>query len=190
MAALLIGQVPRFLVGLVERGGSTALANARAAAATLGSAVVERSELTRLLLLRDASSAVLAAGDLTVMDVDECLRLLAENSFGRLAYVARRGTPDIVPVNYVLDGADILIRSGPGPKLQAAERGDLVAFEVDQVDDLGQHGWSVIVHGAATRVSLSGQQNLVNWQPWANGPRGQVIRIRAHRISGRRLHGA
>ena len=190
MATRTIGQVPRSLIGLVERHGGSAVANARAAAATIGSAVAERSELTRLLLLPDTTPVVLEAGDLTVMDVEECLRLLAENTFGRLAYIARRGVPDIVPVNYILDGADILIRSGAGPKLQAAERGDLVAFEVDQVDDLGQLGWSVVVHGSATKISWGERQHLASRQPWANGPRGQVIRIHARRISGRRLHGA
>jgi hypothetical protein len=36
----------------------------------------------------------------------------------RLAYVARAGVPDIVPVNLALDGGRLLVRSGPGPKLQ------------------------------------------------------------------------
>ena len=107
---------------------------------------------------------------------------------GRIAYVARAGLPDIVPVNYVLDGEDVLVRSGPGPKLQAAERGDMVAFQVDDIDE-GQHtGWSVVVVGRARRLSAA-EQNRVERvpKPWAVGPRSHLVRITPTRITGRRL---
>jgi hypothetical protein len=48
----------------------------------------------------------------------------------------------------VVDG-DLLLRSGPGPKLQAAERREVVAFEVDDLADDGTSGWSVLVVGVA-----------------------------------------
>jgi len=91
-------------------------------------------------------------------------------------------------VNYVVHGEDVLIRSGPGPKLQAAERGDLVAFEVDDIDEAAHRGWSVVVHGKARRLSPADVQHLpVDAQPWAVGPRSHVIQVQAHRVTGRRL---
>ena len=38
-----------------------------------------------------------------------------------------------MPVNDRLFEGEVLLGLGPGPKLQAAERGDLVAFEVDEL---------------------------------------------------------
>ena len=86
-------------------------------------------------------------------------------------------------------GVTVLIRSGPGPKLQAAERQELVAFEVDDLDEDGRSGWSVVIHGRASRLPWSEQQLDLAGSPWATGPRRQLIRIRPRRVIGRRIHG-
>ena len=127
------------------------------------------------------------SGDLTALSLDECAYLLGEGRVGRLAYVARSGTPDIVPVNYLWQDGIVLIRSGPGPKLQAAERGEIVAFEIDDVDHETQKGWSVVVIGKAEKVHVAELSESALPEPWANGPRPHVIRIQARRISGRRI---
>lgn len=179
--------LPRAVAGAFSRHGASALANARSATESLSAAVGERTELTRLLLLADADSANVD-GTLGLMTPEECIDLLGTRSFGRLAYVARLGVPDIVPVNYTLDGADVMIRTGPGPKLQAAERNELVAFEVDAVDEAGHTGWSVVVHGSARRLLPAERTRLLDQpEPWAVGPRSHIIRITPRRISGRRL---
>jgi hypothetical protein len=152
-------------------------------------AVAERSELTRRL--RPASEGAQEGqppGTLLLLSPQECRALLARGTVGRLAYIARAGVPDITPVNYTQDGDDIIIRSGPGPKLQAAERRERVAFEVDEIDDAGRAGASVVVHGVATRLSDAERRRLpVDVQPAAAGPRRRVIRIRPEHVSGRRL---
>jgi nitroimidazol reductase NimA-like FMN-containing flavoprotein (pyridoxamine 5'-phosphate oxidase superfamily) len=123
-----------------------------------------------------------------VLSRSECLALLASRKVGRFTYVARAGVPDVVPVNYALDGHDVVIRSGPGPKLQAAERRDVVAFEVDEIDEDGRRGWSVVVHGTAVSLTPGEQHHLpADALPWASGPRTHVIRIKTSRITGRRL---
>ena len=124
-------------------------------------------------------------GDLTALSAEECRALLATRSVGRLAYVARAGVPDIAPVTYVLDGGDVVLRSGPGPKLQAAERGDTVAFEVDDLDEEAHTGWSVVVVGRARRVPASA--GLAAPEPWSSGPRRHLVRITPVRVTGRRL---
>ena len=161
-----------------------ALHNAREAMATLAGAVSDRLALTASLDSADHDEP----GGLRALTIDECYQLLAEGAMGRLAYIARAGVPDIVPVNYALDDGDILIRSGPGPKLQAAERRDQIAFEVDAVDDGLHTGRSVVVIGRARRLHASEQRHLAAAPgPWVSGPRHAVIRIRPTRVTGRRL---
>jgi nitroimidazol reductase NimA-like FMN-containing flavoprotein (pyridoxamine 5'-phosphate oxidase superfamily) len=162
-----------------------AVHNARTATSALAAAVADRLALTGSL---DADRA--EPGDLRSMTRDECYALLRTSHVGRFAYVARAGVPDVVPVNHVVDGDDVLVRSGPGPKLQAAERGDTVAFEVDDVDLDAHTGRSVVVVGTAKRCPPAEQARLdavLAGTPWAAGPRHAVIRIRPSRVTGRRL---
>lgn len=166
-------------VRLVTQG---ALDNARRAAEEITTAVNERRLLTR-------SQDLPAAGDLARLTPTECRALLATRSIGRLAYIARTGVPDIVPVNYVMDGQALVVRSAPGPKLQAAERREIVAFEVDDIDEISHTGWSVVVVGPASRVPVEDTAHPGGPRPtpWASGPRRHTIRIEPRRIDGRRL---
>jgi nitroimidazol reductase NimA-like FMN-containing flavoprotein (pyridoxamine 5'-phosphate oxidase superfamily) len=131
--------------------------------------------------------ALQQAGTRSVMPLSmrETIELLERQKVGRFAYVARKDVPDVVPVNYTwVDGA-VLIRSGPGPKLQAAQRKDTVALEVDEIDDESRTGCSAVVVGAAD--VLDPHQVSSEVEVWAGGPHQHVIRIRPTRISGRRL---
>lgn len=162
-----------------------AVDNARQALSAVTQQVLDRQALAPAY-----ADAVLSPGDLAALTRDECLDLLRSKHLGRMAYVARDGVPDIAPVNYVVAGSDVLIRSGPGPKLQAAERRALVAFEVDEVDEMACTGWSVVLVGTALRLSPAQLQSVPEAdapRPWANGPRHSVVRIRPTRITGRRL---
>src|SRR3954447_15640087 len=57
---------------------------------------------------------------LAVLTLSECLQRLRVTSLGRLAFV-QSGSVVIVPVNYVLDGMTVMLRSTLGTKLQVAE---------------------------------------------------------------------
>ena len=61
---------------------------------------------------------------LEVLDRDECLRLLAFATIGRVGFTSG-ALPAVLPVNFHLDGERILVRTGRGSKLDAAlhERG-------------------------------------------------------------------
>jgi nitroimidazol reductase NimA-like FMN-containing flavoprotein (pyridoxamine 5'-phosphate oxidase superfamily) len=86
---------------------------------------------------------------------DECMDLLAHNSLGRVAFT-ERALPAIRPVNYVLVGHQLVLRTqaeGLGRRLD----GQVVAFEVDQIDvELGT-GWSVVVTGTARLLRSPGE---------------------------------
>src|SRR4030095_14183770 len=66
---------------------------------------------------------------LEVLDRDECLRLLARATLGRLGFTSG-ALPTVLPVSYHLDGDRILVRTRRGGRLDAALCDAVVAFEV------------------------------------------------------------
>jgi nitroimidazol reductase NimA-like FMN-containing flavoprotein (pyridoxamine 5'-phosphate oxidase superfamily) len=123
------------------------------------------------------------------LDEAACWELLAARVVGRLV-VAVGSQPDIFPVNYVIDDGAIVIRTAEGTKLAAALMGQLVAFEIDHIDEQHRLGWSVVVHGEARESrtlpdSMRDQELPV--EPWADGEKLRYIRITPRRISGRHL---
>lgn len=163
---------------LGTRLGGSALRNARRSVTQISAVVAERRALA-------AVPDDPAPGDLLRLTVAESWALLGDAGVGRLAYIAREGVPDIVPVNYEVDGRAVLVRSAVGPKLQAAERHEMVAFEVDAFDASTRSGWSVVVTGRARRVD--DPDGTGGRGTWANGRRLHLIRIDVRRIDGRRL---
>jgi nitroimidazol reductase NimA-like FMN-containing flavoprotein (pyridoxamine 5'-phosphate oxidase superfamily) len=126
---------------------------------------------------------------LEVLDRDECIRLLSRRAVGRVA-VTIGALPVILPVNFLLDGDQVLIRTGSGTKLDAATRDAVVAFEVDEFDSFRHSGWSVCITGVArelrdpAELARIGHLPLPHWSP--NGA-GHVIAISLELVSGRRL---
>jgi uncharacterized protein len=120
---------------------------------------------------------------------DECRRLLAAHHLGRLA-VPDFGGPMIFPVNYVFDQDLVVFRTDPGSKLDAATEMELVAFEVDAVDEATRTGWSVVVRGSLAEITdpyqLSRLRDLPLY-PWAPGEKSRYVRVRPMKISGRRI---
>jgi hypothetical protein len=119
----------------------------------------------------------------------ECWARLGNHVVGRLV-VAVGHQPDIFPVNYRLEGDDIVVRTAEGTKLAAALMGDRVAFEIDDLDELHRGGWSVVVHGSA-RESVALEDTIhdasIDTEPWAEGVKQRVIRITVDSITGRRV---
>ena len=129
--------------------------------------------------------------ELEVLDAEECYRLLRTQQVGRIGLVAR-GNPLVLPVNYGLDGDVLVLRTGQGPLLEAADHAN-VAFEVDEFDAVSRSGWSVLVRGLAEEVTGAHREELVartrasGVQPWAPGERGHWVRVIPQGISGRRI---
>jgi uncharacterized protein len=121
----------------------------------------------------------------------ECVQLLAGEQVGRLAFVTGGG-PDILPVNYVLDGDAPVFATAPGAKLCATARGP-VAFEVDHTCATTRSGWSVVVHGVAQEVTpcdapaFVARLRALDPNPWAGGDRPHLVRIAPRTITGRRI---
>lgn len=123
----------------------------------------------------------------TMIEQEECLDLLSTRHVGRLA-VVDGARPLIFPVNYALVGDHIVLRTNPGTKMRAALRSP-VAFEVDDIDEERECGWSVVVTGGARLVTDYDEgpvRDLVQvpLRPFG-GPKPGVIRIVAETITGR-----
>ena len=126
---------------------------------------------------------------LDVIDADECWALVASRTVGRLG-VSINHRPDIIPVNYRVVDRGLLIRTAAGVKLAAATLGRAIAFEVDDLDEVTHHGWSVVMYGTATEVE--GVEALMEAEAaavetWATSQKDRFVRIEVDEISGRRI---
>jgi nitroimidazol reductase NimA-like FMN-containing flavoprotein (pyridoxamine 5'-phosphate oxidase superfamily) len=125
------------------------------------------------------------------LEPEECVRLLSSARLGRVGLNTPDG-PQVLPVNHaVMDGA-IVFRTDLYGVLADGAQGDVVAFEVDELDDRMRSGWSVLVVGRAEHVEEHAEvadafRRL--GQPWAPGPRPLVARIVPSRVTGRRFTG-
>jgi nitroimidazol reductase NimA-like FMN-containing flavoprotein (pyridoxamine 5'-phosphate oxidase superfamily) len=123
---------------------------------------------------------------------EECLRLLASHSFGRLAVSMGEGAPVIRPVNYVFDepSQSVMFRTALGSKFHALLRSADAAFEIDGIDETSRTGWSVIVRGVTDEVTDPSEVRRLDGlglEPWAPGPKAHWVHIRAWTVSGRRI---
>jgi nitroimidazol reductase NimA-like FMN-containing flavoprotein (pyridoxamine 5'-phosphate oxidase superfamily) len=126
---------------------------------------------------------------LEILHLGDCFRLLESVPVGRIGFVAG-GEVVILPVNFLVDGQDVVFTTGAGSKLSAVEVGQYVGFEADSYDQASRAGWSVVVNGLAEIVdSGTGAARLdaLGLQPWA-GAAGRVwVRIRPSSVTGRRI---
>jgi nitroimidazol reductase NimA-like FMN-containing flavoprotein (pyridoxamine 5'-phosphate oxidase superfamily) len=120
---------------------------------------------------------------------DDCLRLMASVSVGRIVYT-RRALPAVELVNFALDHGDIVIRTDSDGKLAAATQHSVVAFEADRLDADQRAGWSVTAIGQSREVTDPaeiGQLQRIGLTSWAPGLREHFIRISPEILNGRRL---
>lgn len=122
------------------------------------------------------------------LDGSECVELLQNHTVGRIVFADDRG-PTILPVNYSLDGQDLLIATAAYGAIARWAPGKRVSFEVDDVDPSSESGWSVIVRGRAEEAEYLDLPTdpADRPYPWAEGNRNFVLRIRTDTITGRRL---
>ena len=127
--------------------------------------------------------------DLQTLDRGECLRLLEQGVIGRVVYTAG-AMPAAQPVNYAMDGDEIIFRTEGGTKMELAVTNAVVAFEIDEIDVNTRSGWSVLAVGEAYHISnpdrIGSLQSRIP-QPWAAGRSVYTIAIPTTQLTGRRL---
>jgi uncharacterized protein len=130
-----------------------------------------------------------AGSKLTVLSQKESWDLVRRSAIGRLAFVMD-GWPLVMPVNYLVDGVDVVLRSDPGRKLTAAREQVQAALQVDSIDPVYRSGWSVLVFGVATAVDDAvevARLDDLGLRSWAASARASWIRLLPVQITGRRL---
>ena len=127
---------------------------------------------------------------LEILPLADCLERLASVPVGRIGFHAD-GEMVVLPVNYVVDGQDVVFRTASGSKLAAAGDHDPVAFEADDYDPQTRCGWSVVVSGQAETVyedALIRRLSRLDLHPWATAvDRPFWIRIRPTSVTGRQI---
>ena len=127
-----------------------------------------------------------------VLGEDQSWELLAAQELGRLAY--RVGSEQhLTPINYAVDVNEhgrrsLLFRTARTTKLLAAELGDEVAFEIDDVE--GDTATSVVVRGYLRHLGPEEAHRAENLplRPWLGDGRYDVVEIVPAEVSGRRFH--
>ena len=128
---------------------------------------------------------------LEILHLGDCFLLLKSVPVGRVGFVAR-GEVVILPVNYAVDGQDVVFSTGAGSKLSCVEVGHYVGFEADSYDTETRTGWSVVVNGFAEIVDsdeAAARLDQIGMTSWGGAAtQGRVwVRIRPTTVSGRRI---
>jgi nitroimidazol reductase NimA-like FMN-containing flavoprotein (pyridoxamine 5'-phosphate oxidase superfamily) len=124
------------------------------------------------------------------LDRAECLALLSAGTVGRIG-LSIGALPVILPVNYVAIGDGIVFRTVRGTKLSAATHNTVVAFEVDDFEDDGNSGWSVLVRGIASETTdpeIVTEARAHALSSWAlDGLADHYVLITTDEVTGRRF---
>ncbi|MFJ9365892.1 pyridoxamine 5'-phosphate oxidase family protein [Nocardia sp. NPDC101769] len=121
----------------------------------------------------------------------ESMRLLASVPFGRVVFT-RDALPAIRPVNHILDGETLIVRTRLTSRLTSTVRAAsdvVVAYEADDIDRVTRLGWSVVVTGLARTITdpelVAHYDALV--RPWVDGVMDTVVAIEPTLVTGIRL---
>jgi nitroimidazol reductase NimA-like FMN-containing flavoprotein (pyridoxamine 5'-phosphate oxidase superfamily) len=113
---------------------------------------------------------------------EQCLALLASVPVGRVVYTDQ-ALPAVMPMNFVLDGDEVVIHTASGSALTAAIRNAVV-------DPVTSSGWSITITGQARLVDdaeETARLSRLPLRPWLATANGQFISIPARHVAGRRL---
>lgn len=125
------------------------------------------------------------------LDRRQCLDLLRRASVGRFAFSVPDGPPGVVPVSYVVDGAQgdeaVVVRTSHGSQVGRAAIGQQVAFEVDDIRTSQHEGWSVVVTGRAVEVDDDADAERLSGRlrAWAPGIKDLFLCIPVEQVTGR-----
>lgn len=116
-------------------------------------------------------------GRVEVLEALECKRLLVSASVGRLGY-STSNEQRIVPMNYVLADDHLVFRTASDNEVAHFASGRAVAFQVDEMNQQQQSGWSVLVSGTAQKLpsaSLRAMDVGETPEPWAAAPQSEPL---------------
>lgn len=129
--------------------------------------------------------------DIELLTHSECFALLATIPVGRVVY-SDRAMPMIVPVNFSLAGSDVIVRTGRRSRLAMHAPGNVVAFEVDDIDMASRSGWSIVLTGVIRLVRDPDELvrlDELQLAAWGATEFDSYLSLRPDVVSGRRIAG-
>ena len=115
----------------------------------------------------------------------DCLLLIGGGGLGRVVFTDA-AMPAVQPVAFVLDGDDAVFRVPPGGPLDAATRGTVIGFQVDDIDPGTRAGWSVLGVGRAYEVTDPGRFIALP-AGWSSDDTTHTVAVPLERLSGQRI---
>ena len=131
-----------------------------------------------------------AEGFLVELSAEECWELLARTKFGRVA-MAVAGEIDIFPIDFGIDGFDVLFRTTEGTKLVEVVLSETITLECDERDLEQGVAWSVVVKGTPELLDnydAIDHAEQLGIHPWTGTPKDRFVRITRTRVTGRRAY--
>jgi uncharacterized protein len=128
---------------------------------------------------------------LEILHLGDCFGRLRSVPVGRIGFLAG-GEVVILPVNFLVDGQDVVFRTAQGSKLSSIEVGHYVGFEADSYDPVTESGWSVLVSGLAEVVDDeddAARLDTLGLRAWGDPAEPVWVRIRPMSVSGRHVRG-
>ena len=127
------------------------------------------------------------AGDGTrILTAEECLKLLDRPGVGILAL---RGVeaPILRPVNFARDGDHVVVRTGEGQILAAAEAHEPASFVLSAVDGFEHTGRSIVVTGRLSERHPEDGADALPLRPWVRSPKHHFVALTMDEVSGREI---
>jgi transcriptional regulator with XRE-family HTH domain len=121
---------------------------------------------------------------------DEGMHLVAPGGIGRFLFDEPGRGPVAVPVNFRMDGDDVIFRTTAEGGITGGLHGEPVSFDVDHLDNALGEGWSVLLSGTASVVTDPAgldRAKALGIEPWAGGDRQTYVRIAVTQVTGRRI---
>ncbi len=147
-------------------------------------------ESTEEFQMSQASNETKFSGRFAEIPKARCEDLLAGHKAGRVAWNSADG-PKIMPVTYQYWNGMVVFRTAPEGPLAALTRRTRVAFEIDDIDEKAETGWSVVVLGFSEGITQSYTLSTL-WRtgpvPWAGGVRNVFVTISPQSITGRAVN--
>ena len=101
------------------------------------------------------------------------------------------GEVQVLPVNHLVDGQDVIFRTAHGSKLYATQGQQPITFEADDYDEETHSGWSVVMNGRAEPVDEEAEVDRLGRAAFGRGSAmwsgRSGFRIRPTSVTGRRI---
>ena len=125
---------------------------------------------------------------LATLDRDEAVTLLGPRGMCRVVFTVD-ALPAVLPVNYAVDGGDVVLSTRIGSRLASAADGGVLAVQVDDLDSESRTGWSVVITGVAELLPDGAEWQRVRLllDQWVPERDDIGIRLPMTVVTGRRI---